>query len=274
MTKKSKMKVAICFYGLVGSTTKKYGLGKKLDPTIAYQYYQKNVFKNLTDFDVFIHSQSIEKKNKLKKLYKPAAYKIEHQKNFFLNTITHPQVLLALILFPYNIFKNLIFKKNNFTKSFKSKFVRCYNAYSRWYSLKEAVDLKKKYEIENNFKYDLVFLTRLDLAFITSFYFKKIDGKFLTVPNHNDVPTPRNNYMQKVQLNNKTYEKGISDFWFISASDNIDKFASLVNRFKKYNISNHISSLQHSKYLKLKLRFYKYRGLDHEAIRRLKFSKE
>jgi hypothetical protein len=123
MTKKSKMKVAICFYGLVGSTTKKYGLGKKLDPTIAYQYYQKNVFKNLTDFDVFIHSQSIEKKNKLKKLYKPAAYKIEHQKNFFLNTNTHPQVLLALILFPYNIFKNLIFKKNNFTKNFKSKFV-------------------------------------------------------------------------------------------------------------------------------------------------------
>ena len=268
------MKIAICFYGLVGSSTNKYGLGKELDPSIVYQYYKKNVFKNLTDFDVFIHSQSIEKKNKLKKLYKPVAYKIEYQKNFFFNTITHPQVLLALIFLPYTIFKNLILKKNNLSKNFKSKFVRCYNSYSRWYSTKEVIDLKKKHEIENNFKYDLVFLTRLDLAFITSFNFNKIDGKFLTVPNHNDVPSPRNNYKQKIQLNNKTNEKGISDFWFISASDNIDKFASLVNRFKKYNIGNHVSSLQHSKYLKLKLQFYKYRGLDHEAIRRLKFSKE
>ena len=60
------MKIAICFYGLVGSSTKKYGLGKKLDPSIAYQYYQKNVFKNLTNFDVFIHSQSIERKNLFK----------------------------------------------------------------------------------------------------------------------------------------------------------------------------------------------------------------
>ena len=41
------MKVAICFYGLVGSATSKYGSGENLDPTIAYKYYKKNVFSNL-----------------------------------------------------------------------------------------------------------------------------------------------------------------------------------------------------------------------------------
>ena len=256
------MRVAVCFYGLVGSAQKKFGKGASLDPKLAHKFYKKNVFKYIKNYDVFIHSQSIEYIEDLKNLYSPKLYCIERKKFFFFKIITNLKFIRILF---FSIFK--------FSK-LKQRFLRGLNGYSRWYSTKKVIELKKKYERENNFKYDLVFLTRLDLAFITSFYFNKIDGKFLTVPNHNDVPTPRNNYMQKVQLNNKTYEKGISDFWFISASDNIDKFASLVNRFKKYNISNHISSLQHSKYLKLKLQFYKYRGLDHEAIRRLKFSKE
>jgi len=268
------MKVAICFYGLVGSKSKKYGIGENLDPKIAFQYYQNNVFKHLKDFDVFIHSQSFDEREKLIELYKPKAKIIEKQKFFLLKTILHSQILWSFFSFPFKCIQSFNFRKSNIYSEFILKFKRCLHAYSRWYSIKQVINLKRDFENNNNFKYDLVFLTRLDLAFLTAFDFSKIDNRSLTVPNHNDVPTPRTNYKQKIELNNRTSEKGISDFWFIASSQNIDKFSTLFDRFKKYNVSNHISSFQHAKYLNLNLKFYKFRGLDHEAVRRLKFSEE
>ena len=40
------MKIALCFYGLVGSTNFKYGTGKPLDPNICAKLYKKKFFKN------------------------------------------------------------------------------------------------------------------------------------------------------------------------------------------------------------------------------------
>ena len=72
----------------------------------------------------------------------------------------------------------------------------------------------------------------------------------------------------------RPFEKGISDFWFISSSQNIDIFSSLYNYFHQYNISSHVSSYEHSKRKKLNLNFYKFRGIDHEAIRRINKSEK
>ena len=52
------MKVAICFYGLVGGKSKKFGKGEQLDPIEAHYFYKKNVFSQLSNYDIFIHSQS------------------------------------------------------------------------------------------------------------------------------------------------------------------------------------------------------------------------
>ena len=38
------MKIALCFYGLVGSVSDKNGNGIPLDPSIAYKHYKKNIF--------------------------------------------------------------------------------------------------------------------------------------------------------------------------------------------------------------------------------------
>ena len=38
------MRIAICYYGLVGSKNKKYGKGELLDPKICYEYYKKKHF--------------------------------------------------------------------------------------------------------------------------------------------------------------------------------------------------------------------------------------
>lgn len=263
------MKIAICFYGLVGSKFNKYGKGEALDPIKSYQYCKKYILDNKYETKVFIHSQSYNHKKKLIDIYNPNKFLIERQKNFFWKTVFNKKIIFKLI--------KCFIKFKNFSKNFedyKKSFKRCENLLSRWYSTKKVVDLKKKYEIENNVIFDLVMLTRLDMAYFSKFEFDKISKKNLTVPHHNDVPAPRNNYKTKIEKNNKTYEKGISDFWFISSSENIDRFSKLYDYFGNYNISSHISSLQHAKFLNLNLNFYKFRGIDHEAIRRLNHSSE
>ena len=267
------MRIAICFYGLVGSKDKKYGKGTPLDPQVCYNYYKKNVFFNDHELDIFIHSQSYESKDKILKVYNPKLYLIEKQKNFFLKTLFHKKIIYEFFSLPI---KFLLKKKKlkELILDLNKKYLRCLNLWSRWYSTKKVIDLKKKYEKENNFKYDLVMLTRFDLAFLTKFNFDDISKTYLTVPNHNDVPGPRNHYKQSIKKNNKTFEKGISDFWFVSSSKNIDLFSNLYNYFNQYNVSSHMSSYEHTKKLKLVLNFYKYRGIDHEAIRRIHNSEE
>ena len=73
------MKIAICFYGLVGSVSDKNGVGRLLDPKIVYDYYKKNIFNKNDDVDIFIHSYSVETKQKLIDLYNPVDYTIENQ---------------------------------------------------------------------------------------------------------------------------------------------------------------------------------------------------
>ena len=45
------MRIAICFYGLVGSKIGKNGVGEILDPRIAYNHYKKHIFDS--DFCIF-----------------------------------------------------------------------------------------------------------------------------------------------------------------------------------------------------------------------------
>ena len=267
------MKIALCFYGLIGSKEKKYGKGKLLDPNISYKYYEEHFLSNNHEIDIFIHSQSFRSKDEIVKIYKPKKYHIEKQKSFFLKTLFHKKIIIKILSLLVSFCKREkkiedLFEEFNFT------FNRCKNLWSRWYSTKKVIDLKKEYEFKKNFKYDLVMLTRLDMAFFSKFEFEKIPKNLLTVPNHNDVGGPRNEYKTQIVKNNRTYEKGISDFWFISSSENIDIFSDLYKHFRNYNISSHTSSYEHSKNSNLELNFYKYRGIDHEAIRRLNLSDE
>ena len=256
------MKVAICFYGLVGSCEKKYGVGKSLDPKIALKYYKKNIFKYIKDYDVFIHSQSIEHKKILKKLYSPKQVLFEKRKNFFFKVILNLKFLKSILA-------SLITGS-----SLSRKYKRSFSNYSRWYSTKKTLELKKKFEKENNIKYDLVLLTRLDWAFLTPFKMNKAMIKKFTISNYNEVPSPRNNYKVKIKKNNLTFNKGLADYWFIASSKTMDNFSKLYDKIENYDLSPHVCALQHAKSLKVIFNFYKFRGLDHEAVRRIKFSKE
>lgn len=255
------MKIALCFYGLVGSTNFKHGVGDPLDPNLCAKYYKENFFKYNSNIDIFIHSQSYEFKDELNEIYKPLRSIIERKKSFFFKALIHPRVLISLL----GSLKRFDFK----FKHFREKHKMTQNAFSRWYSTKKVIDLKRFFEKQNNINYDLVFLTRLDWALLKPFILKEEMKNKLTVSNHNDVPSPRNNYKAQVIKNNLTDEKGLADYWFIGGSDILDKFARLYDRKYLYHISPHRSSHQHVKYLKLDLSFWSYRGLDHEMLRRI-----
>lgn len=258
------MKIALCFYGLVGSTNFKYGSGKPLDPNICAKLYKKNFLKINNNVDIFIHSQSYDFKEKLIKIYKPKKSLIEKKKSFFWKAFFHPKVLISILI---------SLKKFDFQFSdFKNKHLRTINAFSRWYSTKMVISLKKEYEEEKEKKYDLVFLTRLDWAFLKPLKLNKSMKKKFVVSNHNDVPSPRNKYKSKIKKNNKTKEKGLADYWFIGGNNIIDEFSKVYDRKYLYEISPHYSSLQHSKYLNLKASFLGYRGIEHELMRRIKKS--
>ena len=42
-----------------------------------------------------------------------------------------------------------------------------------WYSRKQSVEMVEKYEIENNMQYDMVLLTRFDIALFKQFKFNE-----------------------------------------------------------------------------------------------------
>ena len=270
------MKIAFCLHGLVGSQVVKYGSvhkGENIDTKISYKYYKKNILDLYKGkIDIFLHSQSYEEKNKLLKLYKPKLHKIE-KKKFFNYSINHPH-LKRLKLLKLKMYIEKIFGIKNSEKKYNYLTKKAYAAYSRWYSFREAIKLKKKYELKKNFKYDLVFITRYDLIIKKKFYLHSFDQSKLTISNHNTIPGPRNFYKTKPLKNDRTNAKGISDLWFASSSINMDKFSLLFNRIRYYPLSSHFSSYNHAQHINLNLDFRYFRYFDFELFRRIKKSKE
>jgi hypothetical protein len=270
------MKIAFCIHGLVGSKQVKYGSVDKnqnIESKIPYKHFKKNIFDLYKGkIDIFLHTQSHESKSELLKLYKPKLYKIEKKKDFSYSK-NHPHLKNIKFLKFKNYIQKIIGLKSA-EKKYDYLIKKAFASYSRWYSLRESIKLKKKYEVLKDFKYDLVFITRYDLIIKKKFNLHEFDTKKLTISNHNTIPSPRNSYKIKSSRDNKTKTKGISDLWFASSSNNIDKFSLLFERIRKYPLSNHFSSYYHTQHINLDLDFKYYRYFDFELLRRIKKSKE
>lgn len=264
------MKIAICFYGLVGSISDKNGKGKSINPELGFNYFKKNILNPRDDFHVFIHSWSIDQKSKLLELYNPNDYIIETQKifknDYWLNFSL--EEIRAKITF----FLLFIVKNNNFKKLYNLKIEEYLRAKSRWYSVKQSIDLMKKYEQKNNIKFDCVMSTRLDVAFFKKINFSDYNMNYFYASNWNDAPNKFNNFTLNYKNNNEG--KGLLDFWFFSNSNNMKAFAKLYNRINYYPVCPHFSSKKHLDYLKITIRYIFYRWVDHEMIRRKFFKSE
>ena len=109
--------------------------------------------------DVFIHSWSVDVKNKLLQTYAPVDYIIEDEKIFDDNF--KPE------------YRYLDHRKNQ-----KNKWGPNHRL-CMLYSVHKTLELKRQYEEKNNFKYDVVFLLRYDLDFIKYFHYNDYNSSLL-----------------------------------------------------------------------------------------------
>lgn len=206
------MRVALCFFGLVGSKTGK-SLNKEggTDEVLqgCYESFKKH-FLDKNNIDVFFHTWDKDFENELVEKYNPKLYKTESQKVF-------------TEIVPHNT-------------------PRVQAHYSRWYSAKISNDLKSKYENENNFKYDFVMSSRFDMKWLTDVVFKNFDKDRFYIPRTTKGNKPWG--WPNGWCNNE-----INDMWFFSNSENMDKFLKLYDNINQYlldgcptflGISNHM----------------------------------
>jgi len=264
------LKIALCFYGLVGSASDKNGTGIELEPKIAGELYRKHIIDCNEGVDVFIHSSSMSKKRELVDFYRPKNYLIESQVDFNsghmfreLNLNFKEKVSMSI---------NALFHKCSMKQAKKNITIENSRALSRWYSTKKVLELMSKYELDNNFEYDFVLLTRLDVGFFTDINFNKLDKDYFYVSHWNDPEKTSENL--KANKKNHHKGKGFLDFWFISNSKNMKQFSLLFDNVDNYHRNPHKAAYQHAKSITNNIQYILYRWFDHEMIRRKFFGSE
>jgi len=219
------MKVALCFYGLVGSKVGK-SMEKKGDRDEVLENCYESVKEHIidkNDVDVFFHTWDIEFEKKLVEKYNPKLYKVQKQK----------------------IFKEVI----------KGPKDRVQAHYSRWYSAREVNKLKLQYEEENNFRYDLVLSTRFDIFWTIDVLFKDFKKDTIYIPG---VRKGGSNWGWPYSQSSTS----IADHWFFGGNTVMDKMSTLYDKMNYYmqhqgcprgphGISNHMLALHHLKKLDL-----------------------
>jgi len=228
-------KTALCLCGLTGGSEGKDGTGTSLDVQVPFQHYEQCILST-NDVDVFVHSWSTEKAAELRELYNPTGSAFEEQMRF--------------------------------SESFRKQIVQ-----SRWYSQQKVLELKRQYEEENHFWYDIVMVSRLDLLWFTEVLLDNYDPKFFYASHWNNNgpdklgPYDRSNYAEG---------RGFLDFWFFSGSENMDKFGQLYDNLDKLShipvISSHLLARAWVDELQLPVKYVFWRGFDHEIYRRYKRS--
>jgi len=228
------MKIAVCLHGLsIGRNDR----GQLVVYEKSIGLMKKNIL-NLNNVDIFIHSWNKNKEEieTTKNLYEPKDFIFEKQITFNSNI---PEVV----------------GKSSYEVDFVTKW---HMTKSRWYSYMKSVELKRKYEVKNDFKYDFVFVTRFDNCFFTPFIFDEYDNNYFYASD--DFP----------------YNDGFNDTFFFTNSELMDDYSKLYNYIEKYiEVGNPLSSHTLSRYhitqmgMKSKIRFTKKIGIDYQLERRV-----
>lgn len=249
-------KVAICFNGIVGGTKGNDGKGYPISPSIAYENYYRHILNN-NNVDVFIHSWSVDQANELLKLYSPVAYSFEEQKEFNPWPLLFSQIKNIKLLIP-------IIRLYHF-KSFNTLYTLSKRVNSRWYSSKKVLQQVRDYEMKNNFKYDYVMVTRLDVTFFKNLIFSDFDPKYFYVPNRNAGPSSYEKYYWIP--NHKVYDEAYNDLWFFSNSDYMNKFSTLYDEITDFSIRPPFASKQKINKITNDIKKIFYYGDDFEVVR-------
>jgi hypothetical protein len=198
------MKIALCLHGYFanagGLEASRKGFGYIKSKLSAY------------NIDTFIHSWDLDNKDEVISLYNPTLEKFEQQYSFEeeLKQFNQDWFFEGQASPPGMYSTNTIYRGLSFMLS-----------------RKRSVDLKKRYEKDNDFKYDCVIIARFDLGqrgketpqkyYATNFNFSdNLDMQFLYSAFWD-------------QLNH-----GFADHWFFSSSENIDLLSEMYDGAFEY----------------------------------------
>lgn len=205
-----RKRVALCLSGLVGATAK-FGWGKTIDYALAYESFRRNVFDESVDVDVFIHSWGVDHRDALTALYAPRSAAFETQINF------------GSHLTP-----------------------RQFAAFSKAYSSKQVMALKRRYEDEQGFEYDWVILTRLDIYIDKKLDYDVVDNRYFYL---NGPMQPHGTKCRCWFCDSANPNHCVDDLVFFSNSRDMDLLVTLFDSLEQYavtsNWSNHIIIRKH-----------------------------
>lgn len=228
------MRVGLCLKGKFVTETDKDIQGKTKKPgkyiKLAYEFLKRNLL-SINEVDIFVHCWDGGFKEKIKEDYNPIRAKYDSEK---IVTDTY---------------------KNPRTRSREPK--RLDRIMCNWYSTMASVDLLREYEIENNFKYDVVIITRFDAVLMKQLRFP-IQDTSLNDTIYHSGPQPIHgkgpNHCQRCNPALNTFELG--DLYFFSNSDNMYYLSRIYKKhpiayFDRVN-SNHMIAAREAKLLNLK----------------------
>ena len=218
-----KKRIAILMHGLAGSSNK-YGTGDQFDVSISHSHFLERILNANPncEIDIFMHSWSTSHEKTVIDLYNPKDYIFEDQIHFDFRYVVGDTSL------PMNEgrTKNGIF--------FGMENIRFHSLFSRWYSASIVNKLKNKYAKTNSIEYDLVMLTRYDLAYLESFVFEKMNKDKITI-----IPPVSNH--------------GIHDLFFIANNSSMNRICEMFQELLK--IKHFPGWHIHSHYLTARLLF-------------------
>lgn len=208
------MRIAVCLAGMLGQEEDKWGRKShdltNIDPQLGYRQYSHHLFSKNENVDTFLHIRDAGYEEQLLDLYKPKKYLFEEYKDFDTEEFCKGNAPVA--------HQRLCSKAQ----------------WSKYYSVYKAVEQKRKYEEENNFKYDCVFITRYDLLTFEDFVFSDYDMSYFYAPFS----------IWQMRVLPPFVPSSINDLWFFSSSKQIDEFSKLFLDMGKYandGHNNHVS---------------------------------
>lgn len=238
------MKLAVCLFGNLGNSlcagarSPNVDLMKESDAfndvSGPYNLLKENLCSHY-ETDFFIHSWASHSKNFILDLYKPKLHEIVEQKHFDVNLsdygLTGNDIETWKVSESSKFGYNALLPSRGSVENILEEMKRmAFRSSSRYYSTQKSIELKEKYEEENNFKYDFVLLTRFDIMFYKRIILENLD---------------KDKFYGNFRYDTDDTDLAISDHWFLGGSKNMDKFGELFLHRHEYCLRPTFSSRQH-----------------------------
>ncbi len=229
-------RIALCLSGYFNSLTDKSSLGDD-----GFDYIKRSILDKVDDkseVDIFFHNWEPDMEDKLLELYKPKRYIIEEQIDF--NKVAKDNGVSR-----ENLDLNNQLGSWTMDSTTGNGLAGPERILSQFYSLQKSIELKREYELDNNFKYDCVIKARFDLG--------RINRNTSGPGKENQYACQCINLDESLDMNYfyqvywDLFNEGPADMWFYSNSENMDNFCNLydntLNKYLKLNSEYHKATI-------------------------------